>query len=73
LNRKEDDMAQIEVSCKVSCQKCGWSTGATILTDEPNVLEEVLAFIKGCWHQHSSSTLAGDMSVVWQPLESAPH
>jgi hypothetical protein len=63
-------MAEIAVTCQVSSQKCGWKTGATIITDETNVLEEVLAFIKGCWHQHSSFTLAGDLSVVWQPLES---
>jgi hypothetical protein len=66
-------MAEIAVTCQVSCQKCGWNTGATILTDEANVLNEVLAFIRGCSPQHSGSTLVGDLSVVWKPLESAAH
>ncbi len=62
-------MAKIEVSCQLSCQKCGWSTGATIPADEANVLEEVLTFVKGCSHQHSSSGLAGELLVVWKPLK----
>jgi len=64
-------MAEVEVTCQVSCQKCGWNTGATILTDEANVLEEILTFIKRCSHQHLSSGLAGELLVVWKPLESA--
>jgi hypothetical protein len=64
-------MAKIEVSCQVSCQKCGWNTGATILADEANVLEEILCFIKGCSSQHSGSGSAGELLIVWKPLESA--
>jgi hypothetical protein len=66
-------MAEIEVTCQVSCQKCGWNTGATILTDEANVLKGVLQFIKGCSPQHSSFGLAGELLVVWKPLESASY
>jgi hypothetical protein len=63
-------MAEIEVACQISCQKCGWSTGATLLTDEANVLDVVLKFIKGCSPQHSSSELSGKLLVVWKPSES---
>ena len=63
-------MTRIEVTCQVSCQKCGWNTGATILADDANVLEGVLRFIKECSPQHSNSGLAGELLVVWQPLES---
>jgi hypothetical protein len=63
-------MTNIEVTCEVSCQKCGWNTGATILADDANVLDRVLKFIKECSPQHSSSGLAGELLVVWQPLES---
>jgi hypothetical protein len=63
-------MAKIEVSCQVSCQKCGWNTGATILADEANVLDGVLEFIEGCSPQHSSPGLSGELLVVWNPLES---
>jgi hypothetical protein len=63
-------MPRIEVSCQVSCQKCGWNTGATIIADDANVLEGVLKFVKECSPQHSSSGLAGELLVVWQPLES---
>jgi hypothetical protein len=63
-------MAEIAVTCQVTCRKCGWSTGATILTDEANVFEEILKFIKECSPQHADFGLAGDLSVVWQPLES---
>ena len=62
-------MAEMEVTCQVSCQKCGWNTGATILADKANVLDEVLKFIKECSPQHSSSELAGELLVVWGPLE----
>ena len=64
-------MAEIEIACQVSCQKCGWNTGATILTDEASVLEGILQFIKGCSSQHSSSGLTGELLVVWKPSESA--
>ena len=63
-------MARIEVTCQVSCQKCGWNTGATIIADYSNVLEGVLKFIKKCSPQHSGSGLDGELLVVWQPLES---
>ena len=63
-------MAKVEVTCKISCQKCDWNVGATIPADEANVLEEVLKLIKECSHQHSSSGLAGELLVAWQPLES---
>ena len=63
-------MAEIEVTCQISCQKCGWNVGATILAHKANVLDEVLEFIKGCWTQHSSSGLAGELLVVWEPLKS---
>ena len=62
-------MAKIEVSCQVTCQKCGWGTGATIPADERDVLEEVLKFIRGCAHQHLSSGFAGELVVIWKPLE----
>jgi len=64
-------MAEIEVTCQVSCQKCGWNAGVTIPADEANVLEEILKFIKGCSPQHSGSGLTGELLVVWKPLESA--
>jgi hypothetical protein len=63
-------MAEIEVTCQVSCQKCGWSVGATILADDANLLEGILKFIKECSPQHASSGLAGELLVVWKPLES---
>ena len=63
-------MAEIEVACQVSCEKCGWNTGATILADEANVLDEVLTFIKGCSLQHSSPGISGELLIVWKPLES---
>jgi len=62
-------MAEIEVACQISCQKCGWNTGATILADEANVLEGVLKFIKECSPQHSSSGLTGELLVEWGSLE----
>lgn len=64
-------MGGIEVSCQVSCKKCGWNTGATILVDEANVLDGVLKFIRKSSPQHQSSRLAGELLVVWQSLESA--
>ena len=62
-------MAEIEVACQISCQKCGWNTWATILADEANAFEDVLEFIKGCSPQHSSPGLSGELLVVWGPLE----
>jgi hypothetical protein len=61
-------MAELEVSCKVSCQKCGWNSGATLFTDEANVLETVLAFIKRCSCQHTGTLLSGELLVSWNPL-----
>ena len=62
-------MEELEISCKVSCQKCGWNTGATLFTDEVNVLESVLTFMKGCSCQHSCPGLSGELLVSWKPLE----
>ena len=66
-------MAEIEVSCEISCQKCGWNTGATIHTDEANVFEEVLRFTRGCSPQHLSLGPAGKLLVTWEPLEPEAH
>jgi hypothetical protein len=60
-------MVGIEVSCQVSCRKCGWNTGATILADDANVLDGVLRFIKECLPQHSRPGLSGELIVVWGP------
>ena len=62
-------MEELEISCQVSCQKCGWNAGATLLTRKTNVLEAVLTFIKGCSRQHSCLGLSGELLVVWKPLE----
>jgi hypothetical protein len=66
-------MEELQVSCQVSCQKCGWHTGATLFTDEANALEAVLNFIKGCSCQHSGTRLSGELLVSWKPLESGGH
>jgi len=66
LGHREDDMSEIEVTCQVCCQKCGWNVGATILADESNVLEAILKFVKGCWPQHLRSQLAGELLVAWK-------
>jgi hypothetical protein len=62
-------MGELKVSCQVSCQKCGWTNGVTLLTDEVSVLEAVLAFIRTCSRQHSSRELSGELLVIWKPLE----
>lgn len=66
-------MEELEVSCQVSCLKCGWNIGATLFTDETNVLEAVLNFIKECSRQHSHAGLSGELQVVWKPIKSGEH
>ena len=62
-------MEELKISCQVACQKCGWTNGVTLLTDEASILESVLTFIRICSQQHSSLGLSGELSVVWKPLE----
>ena len=62
-------MAERDVTCQVSCELCGWSTGATIIADERNVFEEILAFLRRCSSQHSSSGTAGKLRIVWDVVE----
>jgi len=62
-------MAEREITCQVSCELCGWSTGATIIADEGDMFEEIITFLRRCSPQHSSPGTAGKLRIVWEPLE----
>ena len=64
-------MVEVEVTCQVSCELCGWNTGGTILTDEANLFQEIFRFVGRCWLQHPSQGPTGKLLIVWEPLESA--
>ncbi len=63
-------MAEVEVTCEISCRKCNWSSGGTLLADESNVLERVFSFFKECSCRHTGNRLSGELLVTWKPLES---
>ena len=66
-------MTEKEITCEVSCQLCGWKTGATITADEADLLAEVLRFLNRCSPQHPSRGPAGKLLVVWEPLKAEAH
>ena len=63
-------MAEVEVTCQVSCQLCGWNTGATIVADEANLFTEILRFLNRCSLQHPKRGSTGKLLVMWEPLGS---
>ena len=62
-------MAGTAVTCEVSCQLCGWNTGATIIAEEANLFAEILRLLSQCSPQHTSRGSAGKLLVAWEPLE----
>ena len=66
-------MGEIAITCQVSCQLCGWNTGATIFLDEANLFAEILRFVSRCSQQHRSRGPSGKLQIVWEPLESGTH
>jgi hypothetical protein len=66
-------MAEIAVTCEVSCQLCGWNTGGSMSVDEANLFAEILRFLGQCWQQHSSRGPSGKLQVTWEPLETGGH
>ena len=63
-------MEELEVTCQVSCQKCGWSTGTTIFTEEANIFNEILKFCGLCSPRHLGSVLSGKLLVTWESVKS---
>ena len=61
-------MAEVTVTCEVSCQLCGWSTGASIRVEEANAFTEILRFLGKCWQQHLSRGASGKLQITWEPL-----
>ena len=66
-------MAEITVTCEVSCQLCGWNTGGSLSVDETNLFAEILRFLGQCWRQHSEQGPSGKLQVTWEPLETGAH
>ena len=64
-------MTGVKVTCVVSCQLCGWNTGASIVAEEANLFAEILRFLSRCSVQHPSWGPAGKLLVSWDPLEPA--
>jgi len=64
-------MAEKEVTCHISCQLCGWNTGATVMADEAKLFPEIVKLLSRCSVQHQRQGTAGKLLVVWEPLESA--
>ena len=62
-------MSETAVTCEVSCQRCGWNTGATIIADAANLFAEILRFLSRCSMQHPSRGPAGKLLIAWEPLE----
>jgi hypothetical protein len=60
-------MAEIAVTCEVSCQLCGWKTGATVFTDEARLLPDVLTFLSQSAPQHTKQGSTGKLLISWQP------
>ena len=66
-------MAEIMISCEVSCQLCGWNTGGSMSVDETNLFDEIIRFLGQSWHQHSSRGPSGKLQVTWELLETEGH
>jgi len=64
-------MAEIQISCEVACQLCGWNTGCSIVTDEKNLFKEIIRFLSRCSSQHHSQGPQGKLLVTWEPLTAA--
>jgi hypothetical protein len=62
-------MSEIAVTCEVSCQLCGWNTGATIIADEANLSNEILLFLSRCLQQNEHQRTSGKLLVTWKQLE----
>ena len=65
----EVEMAEIAVTCEVSCQLCGWKTGATVFTDEARLLSDILTFLSRSAPQHTKQGSTGKLLIAWQPAE----
>jgi hypothetical protein len=64
-------MAEIAVTCEVSCQLCGWKTGATVFGDEARLFPDILAFLSQSGRQHTKQGSTGRLLIEWQPAERA--
>jgi len=62
-------MSEIAVACEVSCQLCGWNTGATIIAEEATLSDDILKFLSRCSEQHEHQRTSGKLLVTWEPLE----
>lgn len=61
-------MAEIVITCQLSCQRCDWNTGGSIPVDESDLFPEILKFIGQSWKQHPDSGPSGELLVSWKPL-----
>jgi len=64
-------MSEMDISCQVTCQRCGWNTGVTLHSEEASVFDSILNFIRCSWHQHGGSETTGKLIILWQPREAA--
>ena len=64
-------MTEAAFTCEVSCQLCGWKTGATILTDEDNLFSNILTLVGQSTPQHTKRGSSGKLLLVWEPAEKA--
>ena len=60
-------MEEIAVTCEVSCQLCGWKTGATVFCDGANLFSDILAFLGQSGRQHTKLSSTGRLLLEWQP------
>lgn len=63
-------MAEIVITCQVSCRQCDWNTGVSMSVDESNLFTEILRFLGQSWQQHASRGPSGEILVTWKPLNS---
>ncbi len=61
-------MGKLALACEVSCELCGWRTGATVFCSEADSFSDILAFLNESTRQHTRQGSTGKLMVEWHPV-----